>query len=147
MAVKGAAAWAHTIPIGAVADKATEVAITARAIDPAANVGKHTEPAIELLIPQPPIELPSCRKVSWRNKCFNAFCHRYHNRFLSLSIIGCMNDCRTSTKHHLPHAKRRSKMRQWRQWRNLRSSTLLQIPQSANNGRILVWPRCLQIPQ
>src|SRR6266852_3000931 len=99
MAVKGAAAWARTIPIGAGGDKATEVTITAWTIDPVTYVGKHTEPAIELLIPEPPIELPSRRKVSWRNKCFNAVCHRYHNRFL----------------------------------------------QSTNNGRILVWPLCLQI--
>jgi hypothetical protein len=84
MAVKGAAAWAHTIPIGAIADKATEVALTAWAIDPVTNVWEPTEPAIELLIPQPPIELLSSRKVSWRNKCFNAFCHRNHNRSLSL---------------------------------------------------------------
>ena len=57
MAVKVPTARAHTIAIGAIGDKAAEVAITAWTIDPVTNVGERTEPDGDLLIPEPPIEL------------------------------------------------------------------------------------------
>src|SRR5439155_16162147 len=73
MAVNGVAA--RTNAISPRINKVTEVAVTARAVDLVTSKWKHTEPAIELLTPEPPVKLPmkllSCRMVSRRNKCFS----------------------------------------------------------------------------
>jgi hypothetical protein len=78
MPVKGVTARTHTISPGTIRDKAAKVAVTAWAVDLVTSIWKHTEPAIELLTPEPPIKLqvklPSRRMVTRRNKCFNQFC-------------------------------------------------------------------------
>ena len=89
MAVKGVAARTHAILPGTIRNKAAEVAVTAWAVDLVTSIWKHTEPAIELLTPEPPIKLqvklPSRRMVSRRNKCFNLFGYGHYKLFLTTS--------------------------------------------------------------